>query len=131
MAHFIVEHSANLDSAILDLNTLFRALHQAAVDTGIFPLAGIRSRAHCCADYYIADGSPDFAFLHLNVRIGAGRSDDEKQLAAQTFFQVLTEHLNPLYQSQGLAISFELTELPEIYKFNQNNLRDYLAGRAK
>jgi len=39
---------------------------------------------------------------------------------------VLTEHLSAIYESQGLAISFELTELP-VHKFNQNNLRDYLA----
>jgi 5-carboxymethyl-2-hydroxymuconate isomerase len=59
------------------------------------------------------------------VRIGSGRSEEEKAKTAKCFFDVLTEHLSVIYDSQGLAISFELTELPT-HKFNQNNLRDYL-----
>jgi len=126
MAHFILEYSANLDPGELDVDVLFEKLHVAAVDTSLFPLAGIRSRAHRCEHFRIADGNAKHGFVHLQVKLGAGRSEDEKRSAAEAFFKVLGAHLNPLYEQQGLAISFEMTELPSTLKYNKNNLRDYL-----
>ena len=129
MAHFIVEYSANLDDNAVDLPDLFDKLHQAAVATELFPLAGIRSRAHRCEHFRVADGDSHYGFVHLQVKVGAGRSEQQLQTAAQAFFDVLSDHLQALYQQQGLAISFEMTELPTTLKYNQNNLRDYLARK--
>ena len=126
MPHFILEHSGNLTNGSLDLDVLFERLVDKAVGTGIFPLAGIRCRAHNCEYFRVADGTASFGFVHLHVRIGSGRSEEQKSSAAKILFGVLTDHLSELYESQGLAISFELTELP-VHKFNKNNLRDYLA----
>jgi 5-carboxymethyl-2-hydroxymuconate isomerase len=125
MPHFILEHSGNLTNESLNLDALFERLVDTAVGTGIFPLAGIRCRAHNCEHFRVADGSASFGFVHLHVRIGAGRSEEQKADAAKVLFAELTDHLSTIYDSQGLAISFELTELP-VHKFNQNNLRDYL-----
>lgn len=125
MAHFILEYSDNLADKGLDLERLFTRLIDEAVGTGIFPLAGIRCRAHNCEHFRIADGTQTFGFVHLNVRIGSGRSEEEKARASKVFFDVLSNHLSVIYNSQGLAISFELIELSS-HKFNKNNLRDYL-----
>ena len=125
MPHFILEHSGNLSNDSLNLDVLFERLVDAAVGTGIFPLAGIRCRAHNCEHFRVADGTDSFGFVHLHVRIGSGRTEEQKANAAKVLFSVLTEHLSVLYESQGLALSFELSELPT-HKFNQNNLRDYL-----
>lgn len=126
MPHFILEHSGNLTNESLDLDVLFKRLIDKAVATGIFPLAGIRCRAHNCEHFRVADGTASFGFVHLHVRIGSGRTEEQKASAAEALFAVLTEHLSTIYDNQGLAISFELTELPT-HKFNKNNLRDYLA----
>jgi len=126
MPHFILEHSGNLTNESLDLDVLFTRLIDEAVGTGIFPLAGIRCRAHSSEHFRVADGTATFGFVHLHVRIGSGRTEEQKASAAKALFAVLTEHLSAIYESQGLAISFELTELPT-HKFNQNNLRDYMA----
>jgi len=126
MPHFILEHSGNLTNESLNLDALFERLVDTAVGTGIFPLAGIRCRAHNCEHFRVADGTASFGFVHLHVRIGAGRSEEQKADAAKILFAGLTDHLSAIYDSQGLAISFELSELP-VHKFNQNNLRDYLA----
>ncbi len=78
MAHFIPEYSANLPKQKLALKDLFKKLHEVAAATGIYPLPGLRSRAHCAEDFWVADGNPEFAFIHLNFRIGPGRTDAEK-----------------------------------------------------
>ncbi|MBV9079473.1 MAG: 5-carboxymethyl-2-hydroxymuconate isomerase, partial [Methylobacteriaceae bacterium] len=44
MPHIIVEYSANLDGAISP-RRLVNGLHAAALETGVFPLGGLRTRA--------------------------------------------------------------------------------------
>ena len=124
MAHFILEYSTNLDDKF-DPGDLLGELVEAAVATGVFPRAGCRGRAHPCSEYYVGDGRAEFGFVHLQVRLGAGRTLDERQLAQDALLAVLQQHLGDLLSSQGLAVSCELVELPEI-KANINNLRDYL-----
>ena len=125
MPHFILEYSANLDKEI-EFSHLFEQIIDTAVATGVFPLAGIRCRAHRCEHYRIADGNPEFGFVHLHVKLGAGRTEEVKASAAEAIFATLTEYFKALYDKQGLALSFEMTELPVTLKYNHNNLRNYL-----
>ncbi len=127
MAHFILEYSTNLEGVGFEPVHLLKQLIDAGVSTGVFPRPGCRGRAHPCEHYYIADGQPAFAFVHLQVRMGAGRSAKEKQAALEALVDVLNAELAVLYASRGLAISCELVELPE-YKTNINNLRDYMSA---
>ncbi|MEZ5538019.1 MAG: 5-carboxymethyl-2-hydroxymuconate Delta-isomerase [Thiolinea sp.] len=126
MAHFILEYSDNIDKNALALQELFSKLHQAAQDTGLFPLKGIRSRAYACHDYRMADGNPDHIFIHLSVLLGAGRSMEEREQAAQSFFEVLQAHFADSFQQRGVAMSFEMKELEPVLKYNKNNIQDYL-----
>ncbi|WP_022954589.1 5-carboxymethyl-2-hydroxymuconate isomerase [Leucothrix mucor] len=128
MAHFVLEYSENLglkndQDAI---QQLFADLHTAAEDTGLFPLKGIRSRAYCCEQYRLADGNPELCFAHLEVKLGAGRSLEDRQQAAEQFFAVFTQHFDSAFASKGVALSFEMKELEPVLKFNKNNIQDYL-----
>ena len=44
MPHFTIEYSANLDHRV-DMSKVVEIVRKAAVETGIFPLGGIRVRA--------------------------------------------------------------------------------------
>ncbi len=126
MAHFVLEYSSNITRDRLQLQQLFEKLHTAAKETGIFPYKGIRSRAYACQDYRIADGNPEHMFLHLSVLIGAGRTDAEKDQASKAFFAVYEAHFASCFENRGVAMSFEMRELEPVYKFNKNNIQDYL-----
>ena len=135
MPHFILEYSANLDDD-LDLDGLFKTLHETAMDTGVFPLGGIRFRAVRCDDYLIADADPDNAFVHMTAKIGRRRDPDVRQEVAEKIFNTLVEYLDPLYGERPLAISFELTELTPGLSFRKNNIHDRIkqkqsAGQAQ
>ena len=55
MAHAIVEYSANLEDKV-DLDNLISTVHEACLNTGVFPLTGMRTRG-ARRDYYkIANG---------------------------------------------------------------------------
>ena len=126
MAHFVLEYSANIDRETLSAQTLFEKLHNAAMETGIFPLKGLRSRAHRCNDFRIADGNPAHIFVHLSVLIGAGRSEEDKANAAKLIFDVFQQHFAPCFSSRGVALSFEMKELEPTLKYNKNNIENYL-----
>ncbi len=122
MAHFIYEYSANLPKELLDLAGLMEKMHVAAADSGVFPLAGLRSRAIRCEDFRVGDGNPDNGFVNLSVKAGRGRDLSTRMDIGRTLFDILIAHLQPLFDRQGLAVSFEMRELDEHVKFNQKNI---------
>lgn len=126
MPHFIVEYSANL-SEIIDLPALAAQLRDVAVETSVFPLAGVRVRMHRCEIYEIADGDSRHGFMHLILRVGAGRDLETLQTAAQTIFDFLTGHLASVHSEHPFALSFEIVEIDKVLTFKKNNIRDYLS----
>ena len=122
MAHFIYEYSANLPADALDLPGLMEKMHDAAAASGIFPLAGMRSRAIRCEDFRVGDGSPENGFVNLSMKVGRGRDLDTRMSIGRSLFDILIEHLQPLFDSRGLAVSFEMRELEEQVKFNHKNI---------
>ena len=126
MAHFILEYSNNLGQNDESIQVLFASLYEAAGLTGLFPAKGVRFRAYPCDQFRMADGNPEHGFVHLEVKLGVGRSLDDRKTASELFFAVLTEHFQHLSDNRGMAISFEMKELETVTKFNNNNIQDYL-----
>ena len=62
MPHLIVEYSANLERDV-DIPRLVAAVHAAALETGVFPIGGIRTRAER-RDIYADRRQPPRQRLH-------------------------------------------------------------------
>jgi len=93
-------------------------MHAAAADSGVFPLAGLRSRAIRCEDFRVGDGNPQHGFINLSMKVGRGRDLATRMEIGQVLFDLMLAHLEPLSSSRGLAVSFEMRELEEHVKFN-------------
>ncbi|MEX2126142.1 MAG: 5-carboxymethyl-2-hydroxymuconate Delta-isomerase [Woeseia sp.] len=128
MPHQTVEYSANLDNTI-DVDALLRCVHEAALATGIFPLAGLRTRAARRDHYRIADGHPENAFVHVLLRIRSGRSPADRERAADSISQALFDFLEPVSAGRPLAISLDIQEIDPQTNRKNNNLRIHLARR--
>jgi len=129
MPHLTVEYSRNLE-AKLDIDALVQALHEVASNIEALPVAGIRTRA-VARDYYrIADCDADNLFVHLVLRIAPGRPFELRKEIGDTIFAALCKHLEPVYSAAPLAISFEVQELDDDFRWKQNNLRDYMSKRT-
>ncbi|MFO1351088.1 MAG: 5-carboxymethyl-2-hydroxymuconate Delta-isomerase [Gammaproteobacteria bacterium] len=128
MPHIVVEYSTNLAPRI-DVAALLRALHRAALDTGVFPIGGLRTRAAPRQDYVIADGHPDNAFVHVTLRIGHGRDLATKQRAGDRVFGALCAFLDPVFRTTPLGISLEIQEIDPDLSFKHNNLHDIVKRR--
>ena len=125
MPHFIVEYSANLEDRI-DLPGLADDIRDAALETGVFPLAGIRVRFHPCPIYTVADGRPDAAFIHVTLRMGAGRDDATRKRAGDALFEQMRRSLGDSLEQLPLALSFEIAEIEPVLTYKDNRIRGYL-----
>lgn len=128
MPHQIVEYSSNLEGSI-DVDAMLACVHEAALRTGIFPLAGLRTRATPRDHYRIADGHPDNAFVHVLLRIRFGRSLADRERAADDISRALFEFLEPVSASRPLAISLDIQDIDPHTNRKNNNLRTHLARR--
>lgn len=121
MAHLIFEYTANL-RAEGDIPGLVRKANQVMIAQEVFPVGGIRSRAIELADYCVADGSADDAFVHATVKIGAGRSPEARQQTGDDLFEMMKAHFAALYDKRYLALSLELVEFSEAGTWKHNNI---------
>ncbi|WP_374423308.1 5-carboxymethyl-2-hydroxymuconate Delta-isomerase [Chromobacterium sp.] len=121
MPHFTVECTDNLREQA-DLPGLFRQVHDCLAASGLYPLAGIRSRAHWLDTWRMADGEADYAFVHCRLQIGSGRSETQRRATAEQVFALIQRHFEPLFAQRYLALSFELTELSATLNFKHNNV---------
>lgn len=129
MPHLIVEYSANIEDQIA-LDALLDKLHTCALGTGVFPLGGLRVRAHRADHFRIADKAPDNGFVHVTALIGHGRPLDVQQRAAEELFAVLTKHLESLYDKSPLALSLNVQEFHPVLNYKKNNLHEYVKRRG-
>jgi 5-carboxymethyl-2-hydroxymuconate isomerase len=128
MPHILIECSSNL-RARADLPVLVERVHAAALATGIFQLGGLRTRVAERDLFRVADGDPQNAFVHVTMRIGAGRDKAAKSAAADAIFAAVCDALAPAFETAPLGITLELEEIDPDYSRKHNNLHEYVAAR--
>ena len=129
MPHFTIEYSANLDGRV-DIGAVCEVVRQAAVETGVFPLGGIRVRAIKCEHYAIADGRKDFAFLDMVLRLGEGRDLATRKKAGEHVFKALSAHLDPVFAASKFALSFDMQINDKETSWKRNNIHEALKAEA-
>lgn len=129
MPHIVVEYSANLE-AHEDIQALLGVVHAEALETGVFPLGGIRARAARRDLYIVGDGDPENCFVHLMLMIGPGRSDAVKKAAGEAIFKAVCDHLTATFETVPLAISLTLSELDGELTFRRNNLHERVKAQS-
>jgi 5-carboxymethyl-2-hydroxymuconate isomerase len=129
MPHFTIEYSANLASRV-DMADLVEVVRKAAVETGIFPLGGIRVRAVKCEHYAIADGNPNFCFLDMVLRLGEGRDLAMRKKAGDHVFKTLSAHLDPVFAQGKFALSFDMQINDKETSWKRNNIHEALKAEA-
>lgn len=130
MPHIQIDYSANLESR-LDVAGLCRALRDAAVKTGVLPLAGIRVRALRADHVVIADGNPDHAFLDISIRLRGGRSDAAKAEATALIFAAAEAYCAGVMASSSFMLSMEMRDIDPALSPKASSIRNYLPGEKE
>ena len=129
MPHFTIEYSANLDGCV-DMAAVVELVRKAAVETGIFPLGGIRVRAVRCEHYAIADGNSNFGFLDMVLRLGEGRDLATRKRAGELIFKGLSAYLDPVFADSKFALSFDMQINDKETSWKRNNIHEALKVEA-
>lgn len=129
MPHFHLDYSRNLE-ARLDMPALLVCLRDAAVATGVFPLAGIRIRAVAVDHVLMADGNPDHAFVDMTIRIGAGRDAATRQGALDVIFAAVETYCRTVMDASSFMLSMEMREIDADWSRKSSSIRQYLAKDA-
>ncbi|MFN3659131.1 MAG: 5-carboxymethyl-2-hydroxymuconate Delta-isomerase [Pseudolabrys sp.] len=128
MPHIIIEYSANLEDR-LDVAALVADLHQAAVDSAVADLAGIRTRAARREHFRVADGKPENGFVHIVARLRVGRSEEQRRKLGELLLAAADKRLAPVYPAHPLGLTIEIHEIDHM-TFRRNTLREKAESAA-
>ncbi len=124
MPHLIIEYTDNIKKEAGIPNLLKQANETLLLHTDIIPIGGLRTRAIELKDYYVADGTENDAFVHLTLKIGGGRSDEEIEKIGDDLFASIKEYFKEMFKKRYLAISMEVYVFSRpTYKLNNIHLR--------
>ncbi|MDQ2067648.1 5-carboxymethyl-2-hydroxymuconate isomerase [Xinfangfangia sp. CPCC 101601] len=128
MPHLTIEYSANLET-VGDLPMLCLALRAALLSTTFFEEGAIRIRAIPCPHYAVADLAPENGFASLLLRIGAGRSLDDKKRIGAAVMAAAEQHFATQLARPHFALSLDILENDPQLSWKTNAIHSRL--RAK
>ena len=128
MPHMSIEYSANLDAKV-DMGELCALIAKTMFATGLFELGAIRVRALRADAYAVADQLPENGFIDLNLRIGRGRTAEEKKRAGEEIFAAVSDHLAKLFATPHFALSLEIREIDSELSWKKNAIHPRLRGK--
>ncbi len=92
MPHIIVEHTSSIKKNI-DLKKLNMDLHTCLSEQETVSLASIKTRSIEVDNAITGDGKHN-SFIHINVLLLAGRSEELKTVMADRLYDVAKSHIN-------------------------------------
>lgn len=125
MPHITIDYSANLEPEV-DIAALCDLLRRAAIETGEFPVAGVRVRAFAARHVSIADGNPDHGYIDIGVRLRGGRDLATRERATAHIFTAAEGFLAPVMARRSLALSLEMRDIDPALSPKTGSIRDHL-----
>ncbi|HFC9430342.1 5-carboxymethyl-2-hydroxymuconate Delta-isomerase [Vibrio cholerae] len=88
MPNLVMEYSNSVDERI-NVQGLLEDLHRAAIDSGLFEISSVKSRALRCHHWLIGDEGDSVDFIHLSFELLAGRSPEQKRELSRKLMETL------------------------------------------
>jgi 5-carboxymethyl-2-hydroxymuconate isomerase len=120
MPHLVLLYSANLESET-DMTGMCRSLADAMLTVRdeqgqqVYPTGGVRVFAYPAQHFAVADGTRDYAFVYINLRMGRGRTPAVKQSAGETLLAAAKAHLAPLFARRYIGLTLQIDEGQEVF----------------
>ncbi|MDP2294499.1 MAG: hypothetical protein Q8M24_03440 [Pseudolabrys sp.] len=123
MPHIIAEYSANLEDG-LNVQALVDDLHQAAIDSQVADLVGIRTRAARREYFRVADGKAANGFVHITARLRRGRPEAVRKALGAALLAAADKRLADVYAAHPIGLTVEVHEIDPDMTFRRNTLRE-------
>ena len=128
MPHLVILYTPNIEPET-DMSALCRTLADTMLEQRdeegkqVYPTGGTRVLAYPAAHYAVADGKADYAFVYLNVRMAAGRSDAVKKRIGDALLDQAKRHFESVFARRHIGITLQIDESPgQVYDGKHSNL---------
>ena len=127
MPHLVILYTPNLEPRT-DMTALCRTLANTMLEQrdeaglAVFPIGGTRVLAYPAAHYAVADGKRDYAFVYLNLRMSAGRSDLVKKNTGDALLARAKAHLGPVFAHHYIGITLQVDEGAPVFDGKHSNI---------
>ena len=125
MPHLSIDYSANMEARV-DMAALCDCIRLAALETGVFPKAGIRVRAFKADHVSIADGDGEHGYIDISVRLREGRDLDTRKQATARIFEAAEAFLKPALDEYPVALSLEMRNIDAGLSPKLNTIRKFM-----
>lgn len=122
MPHLAIQHSTHVTPAAMA--ELCGLLHGILVETGLYPLGGIRVRSLTCAAVAIADQHPENAFVDMIFRIATGRSEADKKMTGDKLMACAKDFFADTLARPHFALSLEIIEIDPVFSWKVNSMHN-------
>ncbi|WP_050927966.1 5-carboxymethyl-2-hydroxymuconate Delta-isomerase [Aestuariivita boseongensis] len=129
MPHITLDYSANMEKRT-DIPALCDHLRRAAIETGVFPMPGIRVRAFAATHVSIADGDPEHGYIDISIRLREGRDQETREAATQAIFEAAKTFLQPALDTYSIALSVEMRNIDASLSPKTGTIRDHLTRKG-
>jgi 5-carboxymethyl-2-hydroxymuconate isomerase len=116
MPHLTLEYTDNIPREV-NFPSLFSAPHGILADEAGIQAENCKSRCLRLDTYQVGLGGGDQAFVHLTIRILAGRPLGLRQEIARRSLGLLGETYNPALDELDLQITVEVAEMQPVTYF--------------
>lgn len=123
MPQIVLEYSSNVLEQT-GFAPLFVGIHEILHERAGIRLDNCKSRALRRDEFYIGDGHPSNAFVHLDIRFIEGRSEDVKQSVGTASLKRLKQFFEKSMARLDLQITVELGDIQRssYFKFPEGTL---------
>lgn len=127
MPHLVILYTGNLEPK-LPMDALCRDAADAMLavrdEQGqqVFPTGGTRVLAYPAPHFAVADGSGDYGFMYLNLRMGKGRSAATQQRAGEAVLAAVRRHVDALMTQQPIGVTLQVDEGHEVFDTKHSTL---------
>ena len=114
MPHLLIEFTSN----IIEKDTipsLLQECHSILVNTLPTDIGSCKSRAMEHAVYFVGNGDPNNAFVHISLKIMPGRSTDTLNKAGELIITLLKRFFHKSSNELNLQFTLEIEELQKTY----------------
>ena len=134
MPHVNIHYTDNLgpNAAMGELCGALAEVIVAQRDAGgerLFPIGGTRVLAYPAADFAVADGAPDRAFVYVNVRIASGRAPAAVKATGEALIAAVKKHFATIFASRPIGITLQIDEGAPAFDAKHSNLHPLFEGR--
>ncbi len=110
MPHLTLYYTANLP-AQTSFEPLLAQFHSILANVGGVKIGNCKSKALRIEEFFVADGTQNQAFVHLDLRLLEGRSPELKQDIGKHCLAAIKEAFSELVEHNQIQITVEIRDI--------------------